>query len=97
EQTFQEAIDGVRTGRFNSLSDAARTLGIEKQYPTLWRRYNAKNLPLTVEQEGTLISWIDASMIGGRPLMKQAFVDKVEELCGRKPLRRWIWWFLRRH
>jgi hypothetical protein len=37
EAKIQEAVDGVKNGKYKSCALAARELGIEPSYTTIWR------------------------------------------------------------
>jgi hypothetical protein len=107
EALIQQAVKGVKDGTYKSCNDAAKKLGIMSKYTTIWRRHNGKTTArvkahmrqqlLNSSQEKVLVNWIKWLGFTGVPLSKKTIAPKVQALCGRKPSRRWVIRFLRRH
>ncbi|KAF7334020.1 Tigger transposable element-derived protein 2 [Mycena venus] len=107
KEVIQKAVAAVKDRTYENAAVAARAFGIEDQHKTVWRRLNGKtkyrraahmtSQLLNESQEKTLVSWIKFLGIAGIPLSKRTIAPKVTALCGRKPSRRWIYRFMRRH
>jgi hypothetical protein len=105
ERKIQEAVDGVKTGRFKNCNDVALKLGLK--WLIIWRHVNGKTSSrtnghlsqqlLSVAQEKVLKNWIKWLGYTGLPISKQTVQPKVEALCGWKPSWHWIYRFLQRN
>lgn len=107
EAKIQQVIDSFNAGEHKSLRAAALKFGMMDKYYTIWRRFGGKAKPkckahmrqqlLNRVQENVLVEWIKFLGLTGRPLSKRTIAPKVTALCGRKPSRKWVYRFLKRH
>lgn len=107
EARIQEAVTGVREGQYRSVAHACRELKLVDFYATVNRRYHGRTKPrlnahtrqqlLNPTQEKVLHNWIKFFGSIGIPLSKRTIRPKVEQLCGRKPSRKWVERFIRRN
>jgi len=95
----------------SNISDVIRKIkastGVDLPYHTVRNRLQGKHIPpqqahvsqqlLSPEAEKVLVDWIIFLSDIGHPLSKRTIRKKAEALCGKKPSKSWIIYFLRRH
>lgn len=107
DDKVQAAVEGLRNCTWKTSREAGAAVGCPKKHVTIWRRWkgvtkarksaHAAQQLLKPPQEKVLLSWIKFLGATGTPLSKRTIAPKVEALCGKKPSRRWVYRFLRRH
>jgi hypothetical protein len=105
ETKLKEAVDGIESGLYKNSRHAGKQLGLS--YSTIWRRLKGKSTGrvdghagqqlLTPSQEKVLVNWVKWLGFTGLPLSKRTIAPKLEELCGRRPSRNWVYRFVQRH
>jgi len=111
EKLIQEACTQLHAQAKPNISNVIREIkahtGVTLPYHTVRRRFHGKHLPprqahvsqqlLSPEAEKVLVDWITFLSDTGHPLSKRTIWKKAEALCGKKPSKTWILYFLQRH
>lgn len=107
EAIIEEALAGIRSGKYPHAKAAAAALNAPKKHMAIWRRLTGRAKPrseahavqqlLNVKQEEVLVEYILFLGHLSIPLNKRTVLPKVEALCGKKPAKGWIERFLGRH
>jgi hypothetical protein len=111
EKLIQEACTQLRAQVKPSISGVLREIkartGVTLPYHTVRNRFIGKHVPprqahtsqqlISPEAEMVLVDWITFLSDTGHPLSKRTIRKKAEALCGKKPSKSWIVYFLRRH
>jgi hypothetical protein len=111
EKLIQEACTQICAQAKPNILDVLRKIkartGVALPYHTVRNRFQGKHVPprqahvsqqlLSPEAEEVLVDWITFLSDTGHPLSKRTIRKKAEALCGKKPSKSWITYFLRRH